>query len=146
MWFLHVAPSFSLQKLSLPACQGGGVSLWTDSCPPCPAPALHTPALFSDLSTSPIPKEGPGGHEKAKRQPTGRRSRAAPSGGGRCIPLTYALEKAGRPVCSTFQGRLDITHWGGIQKPWSPPPTHFWQIAPAVNSGLTPVPRPYLSA
>lgn len=65
---------------------------------------------------------------------------------GSVIPLTLALEKAGRTVCSMFQDRLDITHWGGTQKPWSPPPTHFWQIAPAMNSGLTPVPRPYLSA
>lgn len=38
-----------------------------------------------------------------------------------------------------FQDRLDITHWGGTQKPWSP--THFWQIAPAMNSGLTSSPE-----
>ena len=45
--------------------------------------------------------------------------------------LTRGLEKAGRPVCSMLQDRLDITHWGGPQKPWSPPLTHFWQIGPS---------------
>lgn len=77
------------------------------------------------------PQRGPGGHGKAKRQHAGRRSRAVPPGGGRCIPLTRAPEKPRRPVCSMFQGRLGITHWGGTQKPWSPPPTHFWQIGPS---------------
>lgn len=77
------------------------------------------------------PQRGPGGQEKAKRQHTGRRSRAVPLGGSRCIPLTRALEKAGRPVCSMFQDRLDITHRGGTQKPWSLPPTRFWLIGPS---------------
>ena len=49
------------------------------SRPPCPAPTLHTPALFSDLSASPVPNAG----LEAMKRPRGS---TLADGAGQCLP------------------------------------------------------------